>query len=118
MVKLPWFKFYHHDWLSDPALSACSQAARGFFIDLVCLMFDMPRRGVLFTQDRPWTTKEAAAAVRGDPRTNAGHMRELLRLGVLKKNEKGEIHSARLVRDESRREMEREKKRRQRVGNQ
>jgi hypothetical protein len=118
MMKLPWFKFYHHDWLSDPALSACSQSVRGFFIDLICLMFDMPRRGVLFTNEHAWTIKETAAAIRGDPGTNLGHLRELLRQGVLKQNEKGEILSARLVRDELRREMERDKKRRQRVGNQ
>jgi len=40
-------QFYPHDWLSDPSLRSCSLAARGLWIDILCLMWDSPERGIL-----------------------------------------------------------------------
>jgi 5-methylcytosine-specific restriction endonuclease McrA len=39
MAKLPWRKFFPADWLSDPALSMCSAATRGVWMDLLCAMY-------------------------------------------------------------------------------
>lgn len=47
LSKLPSMQFYPHDWLSDPSLRSVSLAARGLWIDLLCLMWDAPERGVL-----------------------------------------------------------------------
>jgi hypothetical protein len=40
-------QFYVDDWLSDPALSSCSPAARGIWADLVCAMHKLDRGGVI-----------------------------------------------------------------------
>lgn len=38
MAGIPWMKFYPADWIKDPALSMCSPATRGIWIDLICAM--------------------------------------------------------------------------------
>ena len=45
--KLPAFQFYPGDWLKDPALRCCSPAARGIWMDVLCMMHESPKRGVL-----------------------------------------------------------------------
>ena len=37
-MKRPSFQFYPGDWLRDPALRACSLAARGLWADVLCYM--------------------------------------------------------------------------------
>lgn len=46
-MKLPAFQFYVGDWLKDPALSKCSPATRGIWIDALCAMHEMDRSGQL-----------------------------------------------------------------------
>jgi len=36
-AKLPWFKFFATDWLSDPDVRVMSSRQRGWYIDLLCL---------------------------------------------------------------------------------
>jgi hypothetical protein len=55
MGKLAWFHFYPGDWMKDPDLRRCSPAARGVYMDLLCLMFECEERGVLLVGDEPWT---------------------------------------------------------------
>jgi hypothetical protein len=45
--KLPWMKFYPGDWLKDPALSMCSPATRGIWIDALAAMHENGRAGEL-----------------------------------------------------------------------
>lgn len=45
MKKLPAFQFYPGDWKKDPALSSCSAATRGFWLDLICVMYEMGNTG-------------------------------------------------------------------------
>ncbi len=37
MSGTTWSKFYWSDWLSDSALRAVSSAARGLWIDMLCI---------------------------------------------------------------------------------
>jgi hypothetical protein len=90
--------FYPDDWLQNPALSRCSAAARGVWMDMLCLMFE--RRGVLSTGRTPWTDQEIAEALRGDTAANLECIHELLKKGVAHRNSSGAIFSGRLVRDE------------------
>ena len=39
--------FYPGDWFKDPALRSVSLAARGLWIDMLCLMFEGDHRGYL-----------------------------------------------------------------------
>ena len=45
--KNPSFPFYPGDWMKDPELRSVSAEARGLWIDLLCLMWEAPRRGHL-----------------------------------------------------------------------
>lgn len=47
MGKLPYFPFFPGDWLSDPCLRRCSFEAKGFWIDLLSLMWQNENRGEL-----------------------------------------------------------------------
>lgn len=45
MNKLPAFQFYTGDWLKDPALSMCSPATRGIWMDILCAAHELARSG-------------------------------------------------------------------------
>lgn len=46
-MKYPHIPFYTGDWTKDPALSKCSPAARGIWIDVLCAMWNLDRSGRL-----------------------------------------------------------------------
>jgi hypothetical protein len=101
--RLPWFKFYPSDWLTDPELNACSPGARAFWIDALCLLHEMREVGVFKTNGISWTDHKIAAAVRGDTTCNLVFLRELLDAGVAVRAADGSVFSRRMVRDESKR---------------
>lgn len=115
MSKLPGFFFYCGDWLKDPALRRCSPAARGVWIDMLCLMFECEDRGVLSAGGVPWSDEEVAAAVSGDTTANLACIRELIAKGVADRNSSGAIFSRRLIRDEKIRTGNRDRKREERL---
>ena len=43
----PWMKFYTSDWRADPRLKMCSPAARGVWIEMICLMHEATPYGHL-----------------------------------------------------------------------
>jgi hypothetical protein len=105
MGKLAWFHFYPGDWMKDPDLRRCSPAARGVYMDLLCLMFECEERGVLLVGDEPWTDDEIAGAVPGDSTLILSCLHELVGKRVLKRRENGALYSNRLVRDEEQRRI-------------
>jgi hypothetical protein len=123
--KLPYFQFYPGDWMKDPALSICSAGARGVWMDVLCLMFESPKRGFLITNSRPWTLEQIAVAVRGDWQENLVYLKELVHNSVMAQATKGHkfrgvmgaFYSRRIVADEGRREAWRLQKQGQRVEN-
>lgn len=102
-MKLPAFQFYPGDWRKDPDLSRCSKAAKGVWVDMMCLMFECEERGVLATGGLPWTNEEIAAAVGGDLTGALTCIQELLDKRVAHRNESGAVYSRRMVRDEHKR---------------
>jgi len=96
MSKAPSFQFYPGDWLKDPALRLCSPAARGVWIDLLCLMAESAERGVLITTGVAWTTGDAARATGGTRQ----QVQELIDKGVARVRDDGAMYSARMVKDE------------------
>ena len=102
-LKLPSFQFYPGDWLKDPNLRRCSHAAKGVWMDLLCLMFESEERGVLITSSRAWSDDEVALAVGGDRAVVLSCVQELMLKGVLLRREDGSLYSRRLVRDEHKR---------------
>lgn len=99
--KRPSFQFYPGDWMKDPALRACSLAARGLWMDCLCLMFESPRRGYLeHATGQPVTAEQVARMVGATVKEAATLLAELEQVGVSSKTEAGVIYSRRLVRDE------------------
>lgn len=86
--------------MKDPNLRRCSRAARGMWVDILCLMFECEDRGVLMTGGEPWSDEDIAAAVGGDISEGLACITELLRKGVAHRNGSGAIFSRRMARDE------------------
>jgi len=102
-------QFYPGDWLSDPALRACSMAAKGLWIDLLCLMWESPERGVLRTKSGSKTDPKRVAKMLGlKPFSCQKLITELEENGVLSRTENGDIFSRRMVRDEELRKVRQE----------
>lgn len=80
-MKRPAFQFYPDNWRNNSNLRRCSWAARGVWVEVICLMHDADRYGVL-----PWTLKEIGQAL-GCP---MNLLRELVEKGVLKGCDTGE----------------------------
>lgn len=102
--KLSWFKFYPGDWRKDVELSRVSKSAKGVWIDMLCLMFECPARGILADADgKPWCDEEVAQLIGGPQTQVLTHISELVAKGVARRNDRGAIFNARFVRDEQKR---------------
>jgi len=99
-VKFPYFPFYPGDWMKHPGLRRCSKAAKGTWVDMLCLMFECEDRGVLASGGEPWSDEDIAAAIGGDISEGLACISELLRKGVAHRNQAGAIFSPDMVRDE------------------
>lgn len=106
MKKLPSVQFYPGDWMKDPALRAVSYAARGLWIDLLCLMHESERRGYLVHSTGKTVTDEQLARMTGGDLAEVRKLiRELEDCGVFSRDESGTIFSRRIVRDERKRHL-------------
>lgn len=83
-MKRPSFQFYPDDWTGNANLRRCSPAARGVWVDVMCLMHDQEEYGIL-----RWPLKEIAQAAGA----SMAHIRELVEKNVLKGIDKGECES-------------------------
>jgi hypothetical protein len=79
MADRPAFQFYPGDWKRNANLRRCSPAARGAWVDVLCLMHDSDEYGVL-----RWPLKEIANAAGIALKL----LRELVDKGVLKGDDK------------------------------
>jgi hypothetical protein len=80
-MKRPSLQFYPDNWRNNANLRRCSWAARGVWIEVMCLMHDSDRYGVL-----EWPLKEIAQALG----CTLAPLKELVDKGVLKGCDKGE----------------------------
>lgn len=104
-MKLPAFQFYPGDWLKDANLRRCSHAAKGVWIDMLCLMFEADERGVLATNGVAWSDEDIACAIGGDTTTTISAIQELTFKGVAKRRSNGAVYSKRMVADENKRQL-------------
>lgn len=79
-MKRPAFQFYPDNWRNNANLRRCSWAARGVWIEVMCLMHDSDRYGVL-----EWPLKEIAQALG----CTTAPLKELVEKSVLKGCDKG-----------------------------
>ena len=98
-MKRPAFQFYPGDWRKDPALSACSLAARGLWIELMCVAHESDDYGHLSINGKPMTTAQLSRMVGETPSSVSKMIAELEDAGVFSR-ENGAIYSRRMVKDE------------------
>jgi len=99
-MKRPAFQFYPSDWRKDPALSACSMAARGLWIELMCIAHESDNYGHLEINGKAMTAPQLARMVGESPSVVAKLVTELDGAGVFSRTPDGVIYSRRMVRDE------------------
>lgn len=105
--------------MKDPALRSVGYAARGLWIDMLSLMHENDRRGYLQVNGKPVTAEQLARMTGAGAGTTESStdvvsrlLQELETSGVFSRTEDGTIYCRRQVRDEQKREQERERLRR------
>lgn len=108
MTATPWMKFFPSDWRGDPALKACSLAARGLWIEMLAIMHEAQPRGHLVINGREVTAATLAALAGTTPEAVTGLLLELETNGVFSRKKNGVIYSRRMEKDENRSRKARE----------
>lgn len=99
-MKLPYIKFYCRDWQANSELQSCSIAARGVWIEFMCIMSQSERFGYLERNGKPIDNETLARLIRVDNPTLNPIIDELERAGVFSRCETtGAIYSRRMVKD-------------------
>jgi hypothetical protein len=99
-MTAPWLKFYPSDWRSDPKLRMCSLAARGLWMEMLCLMHEATPRGSLLVNGVPVTERQLATLVGATAREITALVAQLGAAGVFSREDNGTIYSRRMRRDE------------------
>jgi len=98
----PWMKFYPRDWRGDQALRAVSVAARGLWIDCLCIMHEAKPYGHLVLNGAPVDDDTLARMTGASVDEVSDLMTELRQAGVLSTTGKGVVFSRRMTKDHAR----------------
>jgi hypothetical protein len=96
----PSFQFYAGDWQRDAALRACSVAARGLWIEMMCIMHQAEPYGYLVLNGKAIDHAQLGRMIGASAREVKRSIDELDAAGVFSKDAEGRIYSRRMVRDE------------------
>jgi len=100
-MKRPAFQFYPADWRKDLALRKCSLAARGMWVEIMCIAHECEPYGTLRHNGDPLQADDIAGLVgMCSPREAKALIDELVRKGVAKLDADGVLYSKRMVHDE------------------
>jgi hypothetical protein len=99
-LKRPAFQFYPADWRKDMALQSCSVAARGLWIDMLCIAHECEPYGHLTVNGKPMTAAQIGRHTGLTERECAKLIAELEEAGVASRSDEGALYSRRMVRDE------------------
>jgi hypothetical protein len=95
-----WSKFWWQDWQADKALRTCSIAARGLWMELLCIAHDgCPAGHVVINGVAPSPVDIAAMAGKITEKEVVRLLAELEGKGVFSRTTEGIIFSRRMVRD-------------------
>lgn len=98
--RKPWRKFYPQDWRADHLLRQCSPAARGVWIDLLCIAWMSHQEGYLVNPDgSAMDTGQIAKSIGEQPAVVTRAIEELERTGTVSRSESGILYSRRIVRE-------------------
>ena len=94
-----WSKFSWRDWSGDKPLHSCSIAARGFWIEMLCVMHEGDPIGHLTMNGRPATLRQIASSANVTEKEAKKLLAELDEAGVFSRTPDGTIYCRRMVRD-------------------
>lgn len=99
-MKRPSFQFYPRDWRNDPALQMVSLAAKGLWIEMICIMHEADPYGHLKIGEKIIFPQHLSHIVRSDLTTVNELLGELESFAIFSRNDEGCIYSKRMIRDE------------------
>ena len=94
-----WSKFFWRDWRQETGLKLCSLAARGLWMELLCIMHEGTPIGHLAMHGKPMTHRQIALFVGGTEREVRKYEAELEKYGVFSRTEAGVIFCRRMARE-------------------
>ena len=99
-MKRPAFQFYPSDWRKDMALQSCSVAARGLWMDMLCIAHECEPYGHLTVNGKPMSAGQIGRHTGLTERECIRILAELEEAGVFSRTAEGAIYSRRMVTDE------------------
>lgn len=99
-MKRPSFQFYPADWQTDNSLRACSLAARGLWMEMICIMHQANPYGYFLLNQKSIQNSTLARMVGCSLEETELLLDELETNGVFVRDEYGTIYSKRMVKDE------------------
>lgn len=108
MSNRRWIKFWPVDWHGDKALRTCSVAARGLWMDMLCIAHEGEPYGHVTINGRGATAKQISNIAGLSEREAGKLLAELHDAGVFSVTEAGVFFSRRMVRDHEASEQGRE----------
>ncbi len=99
---LPWGRFFWNDWRGEPTLRVCSLAARGLWMDMLCIAAEADPTGFVLVNGRTPTTTDLARLTGAPEADVQSLLAELDRNGVFSRDRQERIYSRRMVRDAKR----------------
>lgn len=102
MSAQPWIKFYPRDWRGDQALRFVSLAARGLWMEMLCVMHEGAPYGHLTIGGKPIEDGDLSRLVGSTVEEVQALLVELRTAGVFRQTRTGVIFSKRLTDDHKR----------------
>lgn len=103
-MSQPWIKFYPRDWRGDQALRVVSLAARGLWMEMLCIMHEATPYGHLVIGGQPVKYDALARFVGAGVEEIQALLVELRDAGVTRQTRGGVIYSKRMTDDHKRSE--------------
>lgn len=100
--KCPSFQFYPGLWLGDHKLIGASLELRGFWIDILCAMWQSPEPGYLIPPTGVELVRYVSSIARLRPQKSRRLLIELEVLGITRRDDRGYLYSKRLVAEAAR----------------
>lgn len=101
-MSAPWIKFYPRDWRGDHALRVVSLAARGLWMEMLCVMHEASPYGHLMVADQPVKADALARIVGFSVEEVQALLVELSAAGVFRRTRGDVIYSKRMTDDHKR----------------
>lgn len=99
-AALPWGKFFWRDWMIELTLRGCSLAARGLWMDMLCIAAQHEPPGYVAVNGSPLDGDSLAKLIGGDKVEVNLLLNELDKAGVFSRDrDTGAIYSRRMVAD-------------------